>query len=93
MKRTILNIVAVAVVAAVGTSCMTTYDAYGRPVQSVDPGMATAGVAAAGLAGYAIGKNNGKKNYYYNDNHYGHGPRPRPYYGGGGYGYRGGYYR
>lgn len=91
MKRTILNIVAVAVVAAVGTSCMTTYDAYGRPVQTVDPGMATAGVAAAGLAGYAIGKNNGKKNYYYNNGYYG---RPRPYYGGG-YGYprRGGYWR
>lgn len=44
---------------------MTTYDAYGRPVQSVDPGAATAGIAAAGLLGYAIGNNN-------NDDHHGH---------------------
>ena len=45
-----------------GTSCMTTYDAYGRPVQAVDPGMAVAGAAAAGLVGYAIANNN---NYYH----------------------------
>lgn len=37
---------------------MTTYDAYGRPVQSVDPGLAVAGVAAAGLIGYAAANNN-----------------------------------
>jgi hypothetical protein len=57
-------------------SCMTTYDSYGRPVQSVDPAVAIAGVAAAGLIGYAAANNN-------NNNHY-HGG----YYGGGGY-YRG----
>lgn len=58
---------------AIGSSvsCMTTYDAYGRPVQSVDPGMAVAGAAAAGIVGYAIANNN---------NHH-HGG----YYGGGGY--------
>lgn len=59
-------------------SCMTTYDAYGRPMQTVDPGLAVAGVAAAGLIGYAAANNN---------HHHHHG-----YYGGGGY-YRGGYYR
>jgi len=37
---------------------MTTYDPYGRPVQSVDPGLAVAGIAAAGLIGYAVGQNN-----------------------------------
>ena len=37
---------------------MTTYDAYGRPVQSVDPGAAAAGIAAAGLIGYAVGHHN-----------------------------------
>ena len=58
-------------------SCITTYDAYGRPVQSVDPGLAVAGVAAAGLIGYAAANNHG----------HGHG-----HYRGGGY-YRGGYYR
>jgi hypothetical protein len=40
------------------TSCVTTYDAAGRPVQTVDPAMAAAGVVAAGLVGYAISENN-----------------------------------
>lgn len=67
---------------ATSVSCMTTYDAAGRPVQSVDPGLALAGVAAAGIVGYAIA----------NDDHHHHGG----YYGpprGGYYGPpRGGYY-
>lgn len=54
--------------------CMTTYDAYGRPVQSVDPGVAVAGMAAAGLIGAAIANDN--------DHHHYHGGY---YYGGGGY--------
>ncbi|MBN8456292.1 MAG: hypothetical protein J0M04_00405 [Verrucomicrobia bacterium] len=82
-----------AALALSGTSCTTTYDYYGRPVQSVDPGMAAAGIAAAGLIGYAIGQNN--------RHHHGHcGPRGGSHtsygvsVGGGypgGYGY-GGYY-
>lgn len=65
-----------------GTSCMTTYDAYGRPVQSVDPALAVAGVATAGLVGYALA----------NDQNDYHSYRPsRPHYGGG-YGYGGGSY-
>ncbi len=78
--------VLVGLLVCVGTSvsCMTTYDANGNPVQSVDPGLAVAGVAAAGLIGYAAGNNH---------NHY-DGPR---YYRGGGYYappryYRGGYH-
>jgi hypothetical protein len=55
------------------TSCMTTYDAAGRPIQTVDPGLAAAGVVAAGLVGYAISENN---------HDHGHG-----YYGGYGGGY------
>lgn len=47
-------------------SCMTTYDSAGYPVQSVDPGLAVAGVAAAGLIGYALANDN--DNY-----HHGHG--------------------
>jgi hypothetical protein len=56
------------------TSCTTTYDAAGRPVQSVDPGTAAAGAAAAGALGYAIGQNNDNDRRYY-----GSGYR-RPYY-------------
>lgn len=66
--------------AAVGASvsCMTTYDAHGRPVQSVDPGVAVAGAAAAGLIGYAIANDNDNHNHHhYNRGYY----RPRPYYG------------
>lgn len=42
------------VLALAGVSCTTTYDAYGRPVQSVDPAIALAGIVAAGAIGYAI---------------------------------------
>ena len=59
------------------SSCVTTYDAAGRPVQTVDPVLATAGVAAAGLIGYAIGQDNGHSHYhgggYYGGGYY------RPY--------------
>ncbi len=75
--------IAVGAALVVSTSCTTTYDAYGRPQQSVDPGLAIAGVAAAGLAGYAIANSNDHHHY-----------RGNPYYRGGyGGGYRGGYYR
>jgi len=57
------------------TNCMTTYDAYGRPVQSVDPGVAVAGVAAAGLLGYALADNH--HDHYY---HGGYGGYYRPHY-------------
>jgi hypothetical protein len=59
--------------------CMTTYDAYGRPVQSVDPGAAVAGAAAAGIVGYAIGQSGDRHHHHH-----------RGYYGG--Y-HRGRYYR
>jgi len=68
--------------ALASTSCMTTYDEYGRPVQSVDPGAAVAGAAAAGIIGYALADDD--------DHHHHHG-----YYRGGGYygGHHGGYRR
>lgn len=84
MKTNILFRVSAAVASALlvfsTTSCMTTYDAQGRPVQSVDPVVAMAGVAAAGVAAYAIGQNNQHHHGYYGGGYYG-----------GGYG--GGYYR
>jgi len=68
MKNRILATIAALGLAFSTVSCMTTYDAYGRPVQSVDPGLAVAGIAAAGLIGYAIADNNNNRNYY-NHNH------------------------
>jgi hypothetical protein len=79
-KSSILRFPALALVTACivsSVSCMTTYDSYGRPVQSVDPALAVAGVAAAGLLGYAVANN-------HSDHYYGGGG----YYYGGGY-YRG----
>lgn len=64
---------------------MTTYDAYGRPVQSVDPGLAALGVVAAGVAGYAIANNQrGNRGFYRNQgyrNHCGPIPTHGGYYG------------
>lgn len=57
-KRLFLTSAAAVSVVGLSTRCTTTYDAYGRPVQSVDPGVAIAGVAAAGVLGYAIANNN-----------------------------------
>ena len=58
-------------------SCMTTYDSAGRPVQSVDPALAVAGVAAAGLVGYALANDNGGGHHH---GHYrGHGGYYGPY--------------
>lgn len=60
------------------TSCTTTYDAYGRPVQSVDPGTAAVGVVAAGLLGAAIADNNNDGRHHrhhrrgYDRRHYRH---------------------
>lgn len=65
------TLLALLIAAAASMSCMTTYDSAGRPVQSVDPGMAVAGAAAAGLVGYAIANNN--DNHHHNRGYY------RPY--------------
>lgn len=75
---------ALAAGAVASTGCMTTYDEYGRPVQSVDPGAAVAGAAAAGIIGYALANDND------DHHHHNHG-----YYRGGGYygGHHGGYRR
>lgn len=78
-RLTVLS--ALLALAGSSVSCMTTYDSYGRPVQSVDPAVAVAGVAAAGLIGYAAANHNDHHDHYYGGG----------YYGGGGY-YRGGCY-
>lgn len=63
--KTIATLITAGALALAATSCTTTYDAYGRPVQSVDPGAAAAGAAAAGALGYAIGRNNNDRDVYY----------------------------
>ena len=45
------------------SNCVTTYDAQGVPVQTVDPGAAVVGAAAIGAIAYAVGQNN-SRNYY-----------------------------
>lgn len=62
--KTIATLVTAGAMALASTSCTTTYDAYGRPVQSVDPGAAAAGAVAAGALGYAIGQHNDDRYYY-----------------------------
>lgn len=82
MKTHILGITGACLLAMTCTSCMTTYDAYGRPVQSVDPALAVAGIAAAGIAGYALAESNDNncRNDYYNNSYYGsHYYRPTYY--------------
>lgn len=91
-KNQIAASVLIAAAALTGSSCTTTYDAYGRPVQSVDPGAAAAGAVAAGALGYAIGQNNDNHNHYYGYrrpyyyNHYGY--RKYPYHRHRGYWHR-----
>ncbi len=75
----ILQAAAAIMLLGFSSSCVTTYDAAGRPVQTVDPGLAVAGVAAAGLVGYAIGQHN-DHHHYHGGGYYG-GGYYRPYYG------------
>lgn len=55
---------------------MTTYDSYGRPVQSVDPGLAAVGIVGAVLVGAAIADSGNDHDYHrpvHHDGHGGHG--------------------
>ncbi|NNC87608.1 MAG: hypothetical protein HKN82_04005 [Akkermansiaceae bacterium] len=88
-----LKVLLLPVLAALGvgfllTSCATTYDAQGRPVQTVTPEGAALGAVAAGLIGYAIAGDDDDDGHYRHRGHRGHGHRR----GHGGYGGYGGYY-
>jgi hypothetical protein len=72
--KTLLSLGLIGALVVSATSCMTTYDAYGYPQQTVDPMVATAGIAAAGLIGYAAGQDRSRHHHHY------HAPR-RAYYG------------
>lgn len=79
MKSFLLKSAAVLCAVTAATSCMTTYDAYGRPVQSVDPAAATAGVVAAGVLGYAIADRNDRGRHRHH-HHYHSRPRYHRHY-------------
>ena len=56
------------------SSCVTSYDRSGRPIQTVDPAAAAVGAVLIGAIAYSAGKDN--------DNHYRHrAHRPRRHYG------------
>ena len=80
MKSLILKSVAVVTAVIASTSCMTTYDAYGRPVQSVDPAAATAGVVAAGVLGYAVARDRNDDDHHHHYRRSYHRPRHHGYY-------------
>lgn len=71
MKKT-LTIMLTAAIALASINCTTTYDAYGNPRNSVDPGTAVAGAAAVGVLGYALAKdrNKGRRNDAYRSGYY-----------------------
>ena len=71
MKSLIVKLLAVVATALTATSCMTTYDAYGRPVQSVDPAVAATGVVAAGVLGYALANDDGHHHHHHHGGYYG----------------------
>jgi hypothetical protein len=73
MKATFHRLVLAVVIATSTSSCMTAYDAYGRPQEVVDPGAALVGAAAVGLLAYGLSESNHhhyRDNYRYRDNGY-----------------------
>ena len=83
MKTLVLKLLVLALVPVMGVSCMTTYDAYGNPVQSVSPEGAAAMAIGAAVVGAAVAnRNNNKRNdHYYNGyGHGGYGYGRNPYY-------------
>jgi hypothetical protein len=69
MKTTLQRLVLATAMMAMGVGCTTAYDAYGNPRPVVEPGVAVLGAAAAGLAGYSIGRHN-SHDYYGHHRHY-----------------------
>jgi hypothetical protein len=64
MKNTFHRLILAALMATLGVSCSTAYDAYGRPHTVVEPGAALLGVAAAGLIGYTLASDHHHGGHY-----------------------------
>jgi hypothetical protein len=65
MNTTIQRFVLALLMAGMGASCTTAYDAYGNPRPVVEPGTALLGAAAAGLVGYGIGHSHNYDHRHY----------------------------
>ena len=63
------------------SNCVTSYDQYGRPIQTADPAAVAIGAVALGTIAYSAGKSDGR----HQRGHY----RSRNYGYRGGHGYRG----
>lgn len=82
MKTYLQRIIAALLIGATGVSCTTAYDAYGNPRPVVEPGTAALGMAAAGLAGYAIANSRNDRHRHHHGGYYGYrNVGYRPYYG------------
>lgn len=96
MKTKLLRFVLAGLVATLGVSCTTAYDAYGYPQQVVDPGVAIAGAAAVGVLAYGLASSNNNDCYHgYNRPIYrgcDQGFYRHDGFGGGFRGYRGGHW-
>lgn len=68
--KTITTWILTGALALTSLSCTTTYDAYGNPQQSVDPGTAVAGAAAVGILGYALANQRSDRYRYDGYNNY-----------------------
>ena len=75
-RKLVFLVLAVAIFLSV--SCMNAYDSRGRPIQAVDPGVAIAGAAAAGVVGYSLANDHNDRHYYRR----GYGSHRGYYYGG-----------
>ncbi|SHI39773.1 hypothetical protein SAMN02745181_0035 [Rubritalea squalenifaciens DSM 18772] len=72
--KTAISIIGGSLAALSLSSCMTTYDAQGNPVQSVDPAAATVGIVGAGLIGAALADDD---DHHHHHRHHGHHYRRR----------------
>lgn len=94
MKAQLCRLVLATLLASLGVSCTTAYDAYGYPQQVVDPGAAVLGAAAVGLLAYGLASSDNRYDHghrHYSNHGYGgyssyhnHYPSRRNYYGHGG---------